>query len=314
MKIIALLPFKNEAWALHSYISSISQVADEIIALDDGSTDSGTAILKEAGAKIITIDTSGEKFVNMSLRRQTLLDVGRLAGGTHFIWLDADETFSSDFIKVAKENISALKPGQKMTMRWVQAWKSLDTYLNDKKSPYGYIWKEFIIFDDGQTNFDNKFLCEQRTPGISNVPEMRINEKQGVVLHWAYADWNAVQYKQAWYRCTELIEGTRSAFRINVTYSITLNNDSLHTDQFPIRWTEDIKLPENKRPNIHIDLINAYFDKYGIVFFEKLDIWRILELKKTFIVKIGRDPIPSKPSFLFLKLNNFKNYVLNYVN
>jgi len=37
MKIVAMLPFKNEEWVLPAYISSLSKIADEIIALDDNS-------------------------------------------------------------------------------------------------------------------------------------------------------------------------------------------------------------------------------------------------------------------------------------
>ena len=39
MKVIALLPFKNEEWCLPAYLHNTSVIADEIIAIDDGSTD-----------------------------------------------------------------------------------------------------------------------------------------------------------------------------------------------------------------------------------------------------------------------------------
>lgn len=61
MKVIALLPFKNEAWILPAYLSSIKQIADEIIALDDGSTDGGDQLLLRNGAIVESLPSpSGE--------------------------------------------------------------------------------------------------------------------------------------------------------------------------------------------------------------------------------------------------------------
>ena len=39
MKVIALIPFKNEGWILPTYLSNVLPVVDEIIGIDDGSTD-----------------------------------------------------------------------------------------------------------------------------------------------------------------------------------------------------------------------------------------------------------------------------------
>jgi len=314
MKVIALVPFKNEAWVLPSYISSIGKIADEIIALDDNSTDNSDELLRIAGAKIITIDSRSETVVNMGLRRQKLLEAGRAAGGTHFIWLDADEIFSSNFAINAKEEISKLKPGQKMSLRWVQTWKSLNDYLDDRTSPFGYLWKDFIFCDDGVSVFGDKFLSESRTPESVLFPEYKLPEETGVVIHWASSDWNAVQHKQAWYRCTELVEGTRNAFRINVTYSDTLDKSSLLVRPLPYSWIAGIILPEKSRDITRLSSIIEYFNKYGVQFFEKLDIWHIPELESVFMKEVGRKPQPDKPSRWFLKLNNAKNRVKQYIN
>ena len=104
MKVISLLPFKNEEWVLQSYLHSIKRLSDEIIAIDDGSTDDSVQILESAGAKV----HSSEKLKNFnscwsegSIRAE-LLRLGREAGGTHFICLDADETFTNPAITTIK--------------------------------------------------------------------------------------------------------------------------------------------------------------------------------------------------------------------
>ena len=62
MKVIALLPFKNEEWCLPSYLHNTTKIVDEIIAIDDGSTDNSVKILEDAGAKVY----SSEKLINFN--------------------------------------------------------------------------------------------------------------------------------------------------------------------------------------------------------------------------------------------------------
>lgn len=288
MKIVALLPVKNEEWVLPSYLSSVSKIADEIIALDDSSIDESVAILRQAGVVVHTFKSDEEKVVNMSARRQILLDAGRRAGGTHFIWLDADETFSANFISKAKATILSLKPGEKISMRWVHLWKDVNQYLNDKKSSFGFIWKDFIVCDDG-SNFNDVFLSEARTQGNQDKVH-ELAESDGVVLHYQFSDWNAVQYKQAWYRCQELLNNQRSPGRINHMYSITLDQPSLKTETIPRTWIQDISVPKAKKMSHHKKQITSLFEQYGIEKFEPLQIWHIPELRELFIEKVGREP------------------------
>ena len=51
MKVIALIPFKNEGWILPTYLSNVLPVVDEIIGIDDGSTDNSRQIMEDAGVK-----------------------------------------------------------------------------------------------------------------------------------------------------------------------------------------------------------------------------------------------------------------------
>ena len=87
MKVIALLPVKNEEWCLPAYLHNTLKVVDQIITIDDGSTDSSIRILLKAGAKVY----SSEKLKNYNSGwsegsiRAELLRLGREAGGTHFV-------------------------------------------------------------------------------------------------------------------------------------------------------------------------------------------------------------------------------------
>jgi glycosyltransferase involved in cell wall biosynthesis len=309
MKIVALLPVKNEAWALPSYLSSVTKIADEIIALDDSSTDDSHCILEAAGAKVFTFDSSNERVVNMSARRQKLLDLGRAAGGTHFIWLDADETFSAHFLPNAREIIDALTPGQKLTMRWVHVWKNFEHYLDDKTSPFGCIWKDFVVFDDG-SDFPNRFLSEARTQGEwDNL--MKLPQEKGVALHWQFANGNAMHLKHSWYKCQELIDGEFSPLRINLRYKVNYDLENrLKTKLLPTAWVGGITVPAGANSEeYHLQELNKIFTKYGTKFFERLDIWSNNDLKLRFIEENGYSPKPTIPPKWFVLVNDLKNKI-----
>lgn len=309
MNIIALLPFKNEAWALPSYLSSVSKIADQIIALDDQSRDESASVLRDAGARIVRYDFGSEKVVNMSRRRNALLTEGRKAKGTHFIWLDADETFSANFITNARSVISGLRPGQKLAMRWVHAWKDTNSMNTDPVSPFGVIWKDFVVCDDKRSTFEDRFLSEARTPGphhgLINLPE-----SEGVVIHWQFSRWEITQYKQALYRCLELIEGSRSARRINHTYSITLDRSDLMTGPIPTAWTQGLAIPavtDGNDTSFYEDQILSLFKTYGIVTFEPLEIWHLPKLRAQFVNDIGRNPKSQRFPAWLVALNKVRH-------
>lgn len=312
MKIIALMPVKNEAWILRTCLSSISMVADEIVALDDGSIDETPSILNAFKCNVIRLDQN-EHYVDMSLRRRKLLAEGRKRGGTHFIWLDADEAFSGNFIMNARAKIGSLTPGQKLLMRWATLWKSPSQYLNDNSVFGKSLYKDFVVCDAPGLDFDKKFLSESRTPG-KNDNFVKVDESEGVVLHFQFAAWDRTQMKQAWYRCSELVEGSRSAKRINNTYAITLDSEKYVASPVPLDWLNGPDVPtgiEKSGSSWHHDAIFAFFDKYGIEFFEPLQIWHVEELRAEFLKRVGREPKAKTFNPLLIRLNNFKNKIRN---
>lgn len=306
-KIIALLPIKNEAWILPIYLSSMTKIADEIIALNDASIDESADILKKAG--VIVVESTSKEKVNMSEKRRLLLQKGRDAGGTHFIWLDADELLSDSFMKKGRDIIASLRPAERLSMRWVTLWKDIRHERTDP--PWGNLYKDFIVCDDPSLFFEERILSEGRTPISELSKNIMLEPKEGVVLHLQGARWNAYQMKQAWYRCIEYTTMKKSARRINLAYRITLNAPWVKTIPLPAEYAcsgvQDIVFSDS---DFHLKEIESLFEKYGIAYFEALDIWHIQKLRDQFIREVGHEPRPvAFPSWM-IRLNGLRHRIL----
>jgi len=294
MKVIALLPFKNEEWCLPAYLHNTKVIADEIIAIDDGSTDNSVKILEDAGAKVY----SSEKLRNFNSGwsegsiRAELLKLGREAGGTHFVCLDADESFSNNFAVLAKQILPQVKPGKKIAMQWLALWKSYTHYREDS-TVWSDNWKDFIFADDPSLSYNSEqHMHLGRTPvapgesGDSNW--LRVDQNIGTVLHFQFSAYNNFQLKQSWFRCSELIQAPGTEAAINAKYSITLLDDNVGLKEMPEVWYEGIPMPTvgydpewGEESFARKDLlpgIMKYFDDYGVDYFKGLDIWHIPQL------------------------------------
>ena len=296
MKIVALLPFKNEAWCLPSYLHNTLKVVDEIIAIDDGSIDDSAKILKDAGAKVYSADNLrnfNSGWSEGSFRAE-LLKLGRESGGTHFVCLDADESFTNNFVEISKESISQLRPGEKIAMQWLALWKSYTHYRHDS-TVWSNNWKDFIVADSPELTYNSKqHMHLGRTPlgdhesGKSHWISYPPN--YAAVMHFQFSVYNNFQLKQCWLRCSELIQEPGTEGAINAKYSITLLDQGVGLQEMPKEWYDGVPFPivDNFDPEWNEDKflrkdllpgIMKYFDDYGTDYFKGLDIWHIPQLK-----------------------------------
>jgi glycosyltransferase involved in cell wall biosynthesis len=317
MKIIALMPVKNEAWILRTCLSSLEKYVDEIIVMDDNSTDNSVAIARSFNTIIHTNGKSEITYFSEHNVREKLLELGRSRGGTHFVFLDADETFSSNIgPDQFKEKVSALKPGEKLFLQWVPLWKSIKQFRQDAHGFFVKISKDFVFCDDKTSHHAYAYIGVNRTPGDNKHDNCTyMKPEDGVVLHFQYISWERNEYKQAWYKCSEYINGERSPRRINATYRHLLDDRHSFIVETPKEWIENIQMPSDTSLNQshvwYIDAIQSLFKIHGIAFFEPLEIWHIDPLRKMFVDATGREPVPKTFPSAVLYLNDMKNKIKN---
>lgn len=297
MKIIALLPFKNEERFIPTYVSGVLHLVDAVIAIDDGSTDNSVELLKNLCGDKVTI-VANDSLTSVAWKehhiREKLLELGRQAGGTHFVCLDADETFTGTTKTKFKKLCESMSRGQKLSMQWLANWKSYSHYRDDS-SVWSNNFKDFVVCDYPGISYDYVWLHVGRTPG-GNTSEtlLRVNPKYAAVHHFQFSDFSSFQIKQAYWRCSELITlGESQLQNINNKYRITLDDENAFVRECPPEWMEGLVLPRyqvTKPINLKLEAIREYFNVHGVLMFEGLDIWHIPELQKEFFDRTGRNP------------------------
>lgn len=299
MKIVAMLPVKNEAWVLRQCLRSL-RFCDEILAIDDDSTDETRLILQEYDCTIVQLDTATKIGWKEYEIRSLLLHEARQHGATHLVAIDGDEMFSDAFVGEARNKIKELATGEALSLPWVNIVDSEHIY-----EPI--LTKPFIIHDDGSSQFHKTFMHVPRVP--TYVPG-KIVDLPYAVLHFQHMHAVRNRYKNIWYMMSELRKGERSAMRINATYRPQrftrrpYDVATLTTDALPDPAT-DTKIWQQEQ-------VLQLLIEQGPAYFESLDIWQEPALRERFIAEVGREPKPTiAPSWL-LQLNDAKNKLKNW--
>ena len=302
MKLIALLPVRNEAWILPAFLSSVAPVVDEIVAVDDASTDNTRELIEAAGGIVLPAREGGDWETHWGWIREDMLAEGRRRGGTHFLCLDGDEALTAPTQDTLRSRAAALDPGEKISMQWLALWKDPNRYRDDN-SVWSNSFKEFLFADLPGYSFEGQWPHRiGRTPGPQDTSlwrEMPVEE--GAVLHYQFVPWRRFQAKQAWYRCAELIRAPGTALEINEIYMHSVETGAAGTTELPRNWVSGIDVPAGLAdlpPVWHLDETFEWFDSYGLDFFEPLEIWHVPELRERFVQETGREPKPAKPNLL----------------
>jgi hypothetical protein len=296
VKLIALLAVRNEEWILPAYLSSVRGVVDEVVAVDDASRDGSRRLIEKAGGIVVSAREGGDWEAHYGRIRDDLLRLGREHGGTHFLCLDADEALTAPARRNLRPTLERLPAGEKVAMNWLALWKSPTRYRADA-SVWSNNVKEFAFADREGYAYEGQWPHRAgRTPGPKDrVLWHTLSLEEGAVLHFQFTPWDMFQYKQAWYRCAELIRTPRRAPEINEMYADSLDDPGAGTAELPVEWLDGIEIPSGLatlQPAWHRDEMLGWFDERGIEFFEPLQIWHIPELAELFRERVGREPRP----------------------
>ncbi len=296
MRLIAMVPVKNEEWILPTTLGSFQQFFDVVIVADQQSTDGSRAVYARY-PHVVVIDNNTPQFDDNAMYK-LLLDAARSYDGENLVFiLAADEMLSAAALNAnVMDDIShALRPGYSAVLEWITLWRSVRQHRRDDHLRN---WIQFAYHDDRKMAFPEGKLHQYRVPPIPE--ENRVRFEQPKVLHFAWAYWDRVLDKHRWYRMLERIYSPDKDVRsIDARYI----EPEPPLDVVPNEWiepwlTRGIPLPDGQPEALSWREVECLrmFKQHGSRYFAGVGIWDVdWEAKRRLATDRGCEGMPDEP-------------------
>jgi len=325
MKVIVVMPVRNEEWILEKSLKAASYFADHIIVGDQGSIDRTPGICKKFPKVVYLINP--EEYPGEKNRRQILLDKTRelFEKGNIIFCLDADEIPTANILENSswKDFLVSLKTGQSVRLEWVSLWRNPKKYCYDKS-----VWKKsfryFIFKDDGKANYALGNVHESKIPSAFLKNYLKYEDVK--IMHFHFVLWSRMLSKQQHCRIMEKRVFPRKSFlAINARYWSTKDERNMILKDVSNSWlkgwqNKGINLEnfsENRLYWFDIEILQD-FKEYGTKYFKWLDIWDTdWETKRQIAIKKGIKDLPENkiedPRPFYIKFyHKYLQPLLNY--
>jgi hypothetical protein len=197
MKLVGIMPARNESWVLGVSVRALLLWADEAVVLDHASTDETPDILAkikgEVGDRLHVIREENPSWAEMAHRQRTL-EKARQIGATHCAIVDADEVLSGNLLGWIRGQIECLPAGALLQVPMRNMYGDVDRPRVDQYRKDFSIWGNTVttvaFADSPQLNWaaTNGYQHHAREPKGSRVG-LRIFPQQieGGVMHLQFS-------------------------------------------------------------------------------------------------------------------------------
>lgn len=292
MRIVAIMPARNEAWIIGLSIRAALEWVDHIVVLDHASTDETPAILsaikRETGRLTILREESPE-WAEMH-HRQRLLDAARAEMATHIALIDADEVLSGNLLPWIRNQLVQIQPGAALQIPMRNVYSGIEQYRVGDASYQGRVWGQAVTTIGFADAVSLAWAAEgyqhhQREPRNSRIA-LRIygSQLEGGVMHLQFASRRRLLAKHALYQMDEVLRwpGRRPVAEIAREYSMAPDWEGANFAQIPAAWWEPYA---ESMPELDVDRepwqeaeVRWLLDEHGAEKFAGLNLFGLAEV------------------------------------
>lgn len=228
MKIVAIMPVRNEDWCLGFTARALLRWVDHLVILDHASTDTTHRVIDGVEAENrgrIGIMREDDSTWEEMRHRQRLLESARAIGATHIALVDADELLTANLLPVVRDMFAAIKPGEVIQFPWL-CLRSLDTVhtsgvWGEQHASSGFLDDSVWHWSaEGRGGYDH----HHRHPmGRAPIPFQPCTSRGAGLLHLQFVSERRLKAKQFWYQLVERLRWPEfAAADVRAKYSATV--------------------------------------------------------------------------------------------
>lgn len=296
MKLIGLMPVRDDAWSVGLTIPAALMWCDELVVLNHASgreTDRllyGQKLIYDAPlvdeSRITLLSDSNPLWREMA-HRQWMLDAAKDRGATHIALVDADEILTGNILPNIRQYIGSCPPGQVFQLPIVCPWRSVQQYRVDW-CPHTSAWVS--------TGFQLTTDCCWRTRaggydhhsrhpfGTAAAEQRPVKHNDGGVMHLQWLRWRALVAKHALYKMVERIRwpDKYTPAKLNEIYGLAMNVNGLKTAPIPDEWWKPYrhlmsKLNTKDMESWHHAECQRLWEQHGPEKFAGLDLFGVIK-------------------------------------
>ena len=228
MKLIGLMPVRNEAWVLGLSARVALMWCDELVIRVHGSTDDSHAIAlavaREFEGRVHVLLDYGTRWDEMR-HRQNMLEVARDEGATHIAIIDADEVLTGNILELAKGRVLRPYNTELLQLPLYNLRGGIDRY--HANGLWGNRIVSLAFADDPALGWSGDKFHAREPQGKRLRPFQPIKHVGGGVMHLWGASERRLLAKHALYKVTERLRWPdKSVIEIDMMYSMCVKGSA----------------------------------------------------------------------------------------
>lgn len=244
MRLIGLMPCRNEAWVARLSVRVALQWCDALVIGLHSCTDESAAIVgdisNEHPGRITVQEFHGEW--NEMVHRERLLQGARGIDATHIAMVDFDEALTANLTGAGRDvgirdYLHGLQPGQMLELPGYNLRGSLDRYHFN--GIWGQRWFSCAFKDTPEAHWAGDKFHSRNPAGVKWQPWRPIKQGEGGILHLWGASERRLRAKHALYKVTERLRWpAKPAVEIDRMYNLWRSKDD-ELVSYPKQWPND---------------------------------------------------------------------------
>ncbi len=256
MKLIGLMPCRNEEWCIGLSARAALMWLDMLVIHNHASTDASSDILaeieREHPGRVVVLHEDDPKWDEMR-HRQDMLTTARYLKATHVAIIDADEVLTGNLLPSVgrveekrsqhesrywgvRQQLEECIGGHVMQLPGYNLRGSINRYHAD--GIWGRRWFSTAFRDDARLSWGGDTFHAREPKGIELRPYTPIAQGQGGVVHLWGASERRLRAKSALYKVTERLRWPdKPVADIERMYNWATKGENGHSYGTPDTWT-----------------------------------------------------------------------------